>query len=836
MRQKIVSILIVFLFSFYPLFLSSQSLSVCQDNDYVALRAFYLSTDGDNWNSNTNWPNEAFFQANPTMPLGINISNWLGVTVDANGLLTRLVLTSNNVAGILPSEIGLFCNIQEINLRNNQLDGMIPIELWDLTTLLRIDFSTNNGNNEIFGSLPPQIGQLVNLMFLNLGNNEFSGMLPTEIGLLTNLTYLHLGGNTGNNEFTGALPPDFCDLVNLEYLNLGNNLFTGSIPSCIGGFTSLDYLNMGGNPNTNNFTGAFPNFSALINLEDLYLQGNSLTGQMPAYLANLPNLNILKIQNNNLSGCYDIALFSLCSQLNPSNNTSISLGNSFDENWVDFCATTVGACCDSPDTLDPIVNCTGELFTEFVNNANCSAVVNFQADAEASMMPTDNCGIDMVICSPASGSTFPIGSTTVVCFAVDLSGRQSAQCSFQVEVSISDIYIVAGPNAVTDESCVGQADGSVDMTTSGGMSPYTYLWSNGATTEDISGLSAGTYEVTVTDVFDCEYSQSVLVSTTADNIDPVVSCTGGLFVEFVNTADCSAVVNFQADAEASMMPTDNCGIDMVICSPASGSTFPIGSTTVICNAIDLSGNISLQCTFEVDVSISDIYIFAGLNAITDESCNGQLDGAIDMTTSGGMAPYTYLWSNGATTEDISGLTAGTYNVTVTDAFGCEYSNSVTVSTNDITDPIVSCTGSIFVENADPFNCSSAIVNFQADAEASMSPTDNCGVDFVTCWPASGTSFPVGQSTVFCQAFDLSGNSSLQCTFIVEVLSCPCPNTLNIPGVVPSSIYQANTSITSNGQVNTNQDVTYKAGQFIELNAGFEVQSQSIFHAYIEGCN
>ncbi len=671
MHCKISTYCILVILAVQPIFISSQSLTLCQENDYRALRALYLSTDGDNWSNNTGWPTAAFFLANPNMPLGTNINDWVGISVDSDGILKRIFLRSNNLTGVLPPELGLMCRIEEINLRSNQLEGAIPLPFWDLVSLVRIEFGTNNGFNELTGSLPPEIGQLTNLELLDLSNNEFFGVLPPELGLLTNLTELSLGGNTGFNEFSGPLPSTICNLTQLERLRLGNNLFTGAIPPCIGGFTSLIILDLGGNPNTNNFTGPIPDLSTLTNLVNLQLQNNSLTGPMPAYLASFTDLDILWLQNNQLSGCYDNSLASLCTQLNPSfnRNVFISIGNMFDAPWEDFCSTMDGACCDSPDTEDPIVSCTGDPIIEFVNTGNCDA----------------------------------------------------------------------------------------------------------------------------------------------------------------------AVINFQAHVEASMMATDNCGVAMVICSPASGSIFSIGQDNTQCHAIDFSGNTSQTCTFGIEVVPSILY--PNPTTINDESCPGASDGSIDITVSDGIPPYTYMWSNGATTEDITGLSPGMYSLTVTDAIGCEVSKTIPISTiPDTEDPVVSCTGPVFVYPADPLNCSDAVVNFEADALASMNPTDNCGIDMVFCSPPSGSILPVGQSTVTCQVFDASLNSSLQCSFTIIVEPCPCPNTLQISGNVPNGIHQAFTSISSDGLISTNQDVTYKAGQEIELTAGFSVELQAIFHAFIETCN
>ncbi len=106
---------------------------------------------------------------------------------------------------------------------------------------------------------------------------------------------------------------------------------------------------------------------------------------------------------------------------------------------------------------------------------------------------------------------------------------------------------------------------------------------------------------------------------------------------------------------------------------ASGSAFPVGTTTQAYTFTDASGNAG-SCTFEV--TVTPAVQFDNVKVVP--ASNGQSNGAIDITISGGVQPYTYLWKNAAgqvigTTEDISDLAAGLYFVQVTDANGCDYS-------------------------------------------------------------------------------------------------------------------------------------------------------------------
>jgi len=117
--------------------------TLCQDDDYLALRELYLNTDGDNWATTVGWPNAAFFYMNPTRPFGINVADWHGVTVNFNGCVTELRLFSNNLNGTIPPELGNMTELESLILNTNQLSGSIPPELGNLFNLETLSLYTN---------------------------------------------------------------------------------------------------------------------------------------------------------------------------------------------------------------------------------------------------------------------------------------------------------------------------------------------------------------------------------------------------------------------------------------------------------------------------------------------------------------------------------------------------------------------------------------------------------------------------------------------------------------------------------------------------------------------
>lgn len=223
--------------------------------------------------------------------------------------------------------------------------------------------------------------------------------------------------------------------------------------------------------------------------------------------------------------------------------------------------------------------------------------------------------------------------------------------------------------SVTDPSTIGGSDGSVNLTVSGGTLPYTYEWSNAQTSQDISGLSQGSYSVTITDDRGCT------TTATASVNNP------GCSLSLSETHD-GVTCNGLSDGSITVTPANGTGpysysIDGGNTTQASATFSGLtgGNYTVLAEDAN-------QCTATVSVVLTEPNVLTAPTVVTPLSAPGAFDGAVDVTASGGTSPYAFLWSNGATTEDINNLDAGNYCVTVTDNNGCVVTSCKTVSYNN----------------------------------------------------------------------------------------------------------------------------------------------------------
>ncbi|MFN4764657.1 hypothetical protein ACKGJN_16120, partial [Gillisia sp. Q332] len=241
---------------------------------------------------------------------------------------------------------------------------------------------------------------------------------------------------------------------------------------------------------------------------------------------------------------------------------------------------------------------------------------------------------------------------------------------------VSSIAVTAA--TIVNEDPFGASNGSIDITVSGGSPGYTYAWTgpNGftASTEDISVLVGGTYVVAITDANGCTLIQSYTVQRIG----------GPLEISSLTKTD---VLCFgQSTGTISLEVIGGLGTYTYIWVALSGGPVPAGQE----NNQDLTDlpageyqvTVSDGTNPDVIQSITVNQPAAALNAsavATDILCFGANNGSIDLTVTGGTAPYTYLWNNGSAAQNLINIGPGTYNVTITDANGCTTTASATVT-------------------------------------------------------------------------------------------------------------------------------------------------------------
>lgn len=151
-----------------------------------ALIALYDATNGDAWTNNTNWCTDA------------DLSEWYGIYTDNNGKVSSISLSSNNLTGTIPDEIGNLEALWTLNVPYNQLTGEIPASIGKLTNL----WSLHLYRNQLTGSIPPELGNMKQLAYCYLDDNQLTGTVPETLGNLTELEYMNFGGNM----LSGDLP------------------------------------------------------------------------------------------------------------------------------------------------------------------------------------------------------------------------------------------------------------------------------------------------------------------------------------------------------------------------------------------------------------------------------------------------------------------------------------------------------------------------------------------------------------------------------------------------------------------------------------------------------
>jgi trimeric autotransporter adhesin len=279
-----------------------------------------------------------------------------------------------------------------------------------------------------------------------------------------------------------------------------------------------------------------------------------------------------------------------------------------------------------------------------------------------------------VTSSPATSIAGSASSTFSITFNPSFNGLHTAVVNIASDDCSEAIYtfaidgngtqITASAGTIINEVCFGDSTGSASVTVSGGISPITYLWSNGGTNATETGLTAGVYTVTATDANGCTSADTLTLISPPQLIASVTASTN---------VTCNSLSNGSATAAAS--------------GGSGSSTFAWSSGGTAATETGLAAGVysvtvtdSVGCTAIDSVTITepDTLMMTIASQIAP-SCFGDINGTATVATTGGTAPYAYIWSSGGTAATETGLGAGSYGVVVTDSLGCTDTLNIIVS-------------------------------------------------------------------------------------------------------------------------------------------------------------
>ena len=487
-----------------------------------------------------------------------------------------------------------------------------------------------------------------------------------------------------------------------------------------------------------------------------------------------------------------------------------------------------------------VLNCPSNI-TVTATSSN-GATVFFTATASGGCSPPPS-----VLATPPSGSTFPVGTTTVFTTASDTCGN-STNCSFTVTVVKPPISLTCSSNLTVTAPSSNGVVVFFNVSASGGCSPPPNVI---ATPPSGSTFPIGTTMVNVSAGDTCGTSTncSFLVTVNPPVYPPIVlNCPSNLTA--TATSSNGATVFYTVTASG------GCSLPAIVANPPSGSTFPIGTTTVFVTASDSCGG-STNCSFTVHVN-PPAYPPILLNCSTNITVMASEAGGeyvfYDVSASGGCGPLTI--SSTPSSGDLFQI--GTNTVSVVASDGCGNSTNCSFTVTVVEPPIVlncssnlmvtenapggaavffnvtasgGCDGTPTVESYPPsgsffpfgttivsstasdtcgnftncsftvtvnppgpivLNCSSNLTVAAAGSGGttvfySVSASGGCSTPTVNAYPPSGSTFPVGPTTVFVTASDTCGNST-NCSFVVNVVATPivltCSSNITVSATSP----------------------------------------------------
>jgi hypothetical protein len=258
--------------------------------------------------------------------------------------------------------------------------------------------------------------------------------------------------------------------------------------------------------------------------------------------------------------------------------------------------------------------------------------------------------------------TLNSGSSYTVCLNIATQGGCTGTYCDTVFINTCNLTVTLSGTISSGTTC----DGTINSYVNGGTPPYLYTWNNGANTPTLSNLCAGYYYLTVTDADGCIANGYTYITDSTS-----LNCNAFFYIYYNPNGSISFI-------DSSNTSTGITAWNWVVYDQLQNTVFtstsqypvfvPNGNGTYTATlTITTAGGTTCSYTYTFTISNTSPCTLSASIDIIPVSVIGGSDGAIDLTVSGGTAPYSFMWNTGQTTEDITGLSSGTYTAVIYDA-------------------------------------------------------------------------------------------------------------------------------------------------------------------------
>ncbi len=300
---------------------------------------------------------------------------------------------------------------------------------------------------------------------------------------------------------------------------------------------------------------------------------------------------------------------------------------------------------------DTIINSVELDIISTVNNISCNSI----NDGSISLSVSGGTPGYNYNWSPTQPDIANIQNLVVGTYDVTISDAGSCQSVESFNITKADPISLNA--SITNIECFNQQTGTVIVNATGGVSPYTYSWSNADMDNEINNLEAGSYTVTITDNANCTFDSTILI-TNPSSIEANFA---------INEANCN-----QSDGSISVTPSGGSGSTYTyewLSGITAGTTDSLVDN-VPAGLYGISITDSLNCTQQFTAALSNLDGPTISLSIVDVTCIGNANGSASVIASEGTPPYTYEWHNGVLVDSIVNQMAGEITITTTDADGC----------------------------------------------------------------------------------------------------------------------------------------------------------------------